>query len=180
MKPYALFSLSLALGFLIFCICSGAVGQGQVSPEAKARVENATNLLAKKLMSNETINQTEIFKLLRNQVEENPDILGACFAFAPMNEKGTEILSAPYVYRDGDVIRERYLADDYNYPESQWYAEPVRLQQPVWSDPYYDNGGAGANVLMTTYSVPIFTGEQDRKLIGVLTGDLLIEKKPTT
>lgn len=180
MKSYTLFSLSLALAFLICSFCCSAVGQGQVSPEAKARVENATNLLAERLTSNETINEIEIFKLLRNQVEENPDILGACFAFAPVNKNGTEILSAPYVCRDGDAIREKYLPDDYNYPESQWYAEPVRLQQPVWSDPYYDNGGAGANVLMTTYSVPIFTTDKDRRLIGVLTGDLLIEKKPTT
>ncbi len=177
MRSYTLFGLSLTLAFLMCIFCSGAVGQDQVSPEAKARVENATNLLAKKLGSNETVNPTEIFSLLRNQIEENPNIYGAAFAYAPVNENGTQILSAPYVYRDGDAIKEKYLPDDYNYPESQWYAEPVRLQQPVWSDPYYDDGGAGADVLMTTYSVPVFTEDKVPRLIGVLTGDLLIEKK---
>jgi sigma-B regulation protein RsbU (phosphoserine phosphatase) len=150
---------------------------GPGNPEAKARVENATNLLAEKLGSNESVNSTEIFSLLRNQIEENPDIYGAAFACAPLNENGTQILFAPYVYRDGEAIKEKYLPDNYDYPESQWYAEPVRLQQPVWSDPYYDDGGAGADVLMTTYSVPVFTEDKVPRLIGVLTGDLLIEKK---
>lgn len=116
MKPYTLFGLSLTLAFLICSFCPGAIGQDQVSPEAKARVENATDLLAEKLGSNETVNPAEIFSLLRNQIEGNPDIYGAAFAFAPINENGIQILSAPYVYRDGDAIKEKYLPDNYNYP----------------------------------------------------------------
>jgi sigma-B regulation protein RsbU (phosphoserine phosphatase) len=178
MNPNTLCGFGLTLAFLLCSFCLGAIGQDQVSPEAKAKVENATNLLAERLESNGTVNPAEIFSILWNQIEENPEIYGAAFAFAPAYENGTLILSAPYVYRDGDTIKEKYLPDNYNYPASQWYAKPVELQQPAWSDPYYDNGGAGADVLMTTYSVPIFTADKVPRLIGVLTGDLLIEKKP--
>jgi sigma-B regulation protein RsbU (phosphoserine phosphatase) len=178
MKPNTFCGFGLTLAILVCSFCLEAIGEDQVSPEAKAKVENATNLLAERLESNGTVNPTEIFSILRNQIEENPEIYGAAFAFAPVYENGTLILSAPYVYWDGDAIKEKYLPKDYNYPVSQWYAKPLELQQPAWSDPYYDNGGAGADVLMTTYSVPIFTTDKVPRLIGVLTGDLLIEKKP--
>jgi len=44
MRPYTLFGLSLTLAFLLCIFCPGSVGQDQVSPEAKARVENARDL----------------------------------------------------------------------------------------------------------------------------------------
>jgi len=176
MKKTMLFGTCLAL---IFLICgSGALGQDAISPEAKARVEDATNSLAERLISNETTNLTEIYGLLCDQLRDNPDIYGAAFAFAPEEKDGRQILAAPYVYRDGDTIKQKDLPESYNYPESQWYAQPVRLMRPEWSEPYYDDGGAGANILMTTYSVPLFARDEAHRLIGVLTGDLLIKKEP--
>ncbi|HWQ20273.1 MAG TPA: cache domain-containing protein [Methanotrichaceae archaeon] len=171
------FGTGLALIFLICICCSSAFGQDAISPEAKARIENATNSLAERMISNRTTNLTEIYGLLSDQLGDNPDIFGAAFAFAPVERDGKQILAAAYVYRDGDTIRQKALPEDYNYPESQWYAEPVKQRQPEWSDPYYDDGGAGANVLMTTYSVPLFTRDEAHNLIGVLTGDLLIKKE---
>jgi sigma-B regulation protein RsbU (phosphoserine phosphatase) len=80
------------------------------------------------------------------------------------------------VYREGDEIMEMDPSAICNYLESGWYTEPVRLGQPMWSEPYYDETGAGANVLMITYSVPIYTRDDEHRLIGIVTGNLLIEK----
>jgi len=47
------------------------------------------------------------------------------------------------------------------------------LGEAVWSRPYFDVGGAGEDVLLTTYSIPLFD-KTDSSLIGVLTSDLLL------
>jgi sigma-B regulation protein RsbU (phosphoserine phosphatase) len=39
-----------------------------------------------------------------------------------------------------------------------WYQLPKEAQQPLWSEPYFDDGGG--NVVMTTYSMPFRRGEQ--------------------
>ena len=44
--------------------------------------------------------------------------------------------------------------DEYNYFYKDWYLIPKTLNQPVWSEPYFDIGGG--NLLMSTYSVPIY------------------------
>jgi len=184
MKLTTLFCMGLALTFLICTCCTLALAQDEaaISPEAKSNVENATNSLAEEmtdlLTSSETTNMTEIYGLLRDQLRDNPDVFGAAFAFAPVEEDGKQVLAAPYVYRDGDEIIEKDPSAIYNYLESEWYTEPVRLGLPMWSEPYYDETGAGANVLMITYSVPIYTTDDAHRLLGVVTGDLLIEKGP--
>jgi len=107
-------------------------------------------------------------------LDENPDVFGAAFAFVPFEKESRIIEIAPYVYREDDTVVQKVLPAKYNYTSTLWYIKPVQLREPVWSEPYYDEGGAGADVLMTTYSVPVYN--EDGKLIGVLTGDLLIKK----
>ena len=52
-----------------------------------------------------------------------------------------------------------------------WYLVPKLLGTPYWSEPYFDSGGA--NVVMTTYSLPLYDGEGN--LYAVFTADISLE-----
>jgi hypothetical protein len=161
----------------LFCLTSGSLADedNQGNNYTMARIESATLDLAGELNSNITaIDSSSVYDLLEKHLDRNPEVFGAAFAFAPFERNGQMVKAAYYVYRDGEVIKRKDIAEDYDYSSDPWYAEPVRLGDAVWSEPYYDEAGAGADMLMTTYSVPVYNGEGI--LIGVLTGDLLIKK----
>jgi sigma-B regulation protein RsbU (phosphoserine phosphatase) len=107
--------------------------------------------------------------ILARAVGENPEIFGAAFAYAPESTSGGTRLAAPYVYRSGGRLAFKDLgAGNYRYDAWDWYTLPRDLERPVWSEPYFDEGGGGA--LMVTYSVPVFDGSgADEKLVGVVT-----------
>lgn len=52
-----------------------------------------------------------------------------------------------------------------------WYSVPAETGEAVWSPPYFDVGGAGESILLTTYSIPVFSGDD---LVGVVTSDILL------
>lgn len=56
-----------------------------------------------------------------------------------------------------------------------WYSKPVELRKPLWSKPYFDKDGG--DVWMITYSIPIYSKDANKKLLGVLTNNLLVSKK---
>ena len=60
---------------------------------------------------------------------------------------------------------------EYEYFSQPWYTEPAEKLTPVWSEPYYDEGGG--NTLMCTYSVPFFN--EDNSFAGVVTADMGLE-----
>jgi sigma-B regulation protein RsbU (phosphoserine phosphatase) len=113
--------------------------------------------------------------MLTRAVRENPEIYGAAFAYAPETASGGTRLSAPYVYRTGGKLIFKDLgAGNYRYDIWDWYTLPRDLKRPVWSEPYFDEGGGGA--LMVTYSVPVFDGSgAARKLVGVVACDVSLD-----
>ncbi|MEW6111549.1 MAG: SpoIIE family protein phosphatase, partial [Thermodesulfobacteriota bacterium] len=65
--------------------------------------------------------------------------------------------------------------DSYNYPGRDWYREPVDRKVPIWTKPYFDEGGG--NVIMTTYSHPFFQLARDGargSVRGVVTADVSV------
>ncbi|NTV62681.1 MAG: HAMP domain-containing protein, partial [Oscillochloris sp.] len=58
----------------------------------------------------------------------------------------------------------------YDYFKQEWYTAPLKAQGLVWSEPYYDAGGA--NVNMVTASIPAFS---HGTLAGVATADVEID-----
>jgi sigma-B regulation protein RsbU (phosphoserine phosphatase) len=52
-----------------------------------------------------------------------------------------------------------------------WYQIPKLLKKPCWSEPYFDEGGA--DVLMTTYSIPLYDAQG--KMFAVFTADISLE-----
>jgi hypothetical protein len=141
------------------------------------KVEPLVRALAKQIAQEGSMDRGIVFAMLANYLWKNPSIYGAAFAFAPNMKDGKEIKSCPYVHRRGDHLIEKDLTNSFDYtaPDQKWYATPVRLGKPVWSEPYYDKGGGEA--WMWTFSVPIYSGAQDRKLVGVVTSDILVPEQ---
>ncbi|MEM6753554.1 MAG: cache domain-containing protein [Cyanobacteria bacterium P01_C01_bin.38] len=110
-----------------------------------------------------------IYACLTNHLRKKPEILGTAFAFSP------EVLcSCPFVLRDKSGFQSRDIAKEFMYANAVWYDVPVKQRKAVWSVPYFDIGKAGEDILLTTYSVPVF--DRDSKIIGVIISDLLLAK----
>jgi anti-anti-sigma regulatory factor len=58
----------------------------------------------------------------------------------------------------------------YEYYAQEWYTAPLTVNGLVWSEPYFDAGGADVN--MVTASVPVYYKGQ---LAGVATADVALE-----
>ena len=79
---------------------------------------------------------------------------------------------APYIYRGDSAIEYKDLADfDYYYFTWDWYTLPKGFNEPIWTEPYYDEGGG--DIVMSTYSIPFYDRSGDMpKFKGVVTADL--------
>jgi len=113
-----------------------------------------------------------LLRLLQAMVENNPEIYGSTIAFEPYAFSDDTEYFAPYYYRsDGKIKFSNLAAGSYKYIDWNWYTIPKKLDRPVWSEPYYDEGGG--NIIMTTYSVPFYKNvDGQRKLAGVVTADI--------
>lgn len=117
-----------------------------------------------------------LMNMLRTLVEGNKRIFGSAAAFEPYAFDTDSKLFCPYFYkREGSVQYLQLGTEKYNYFEKEFYREPRKLKKPVWSEPYFDEGGG--NVMMTTYSYPLFTVNEDGsppQFQGVLTADVSV------
>lgn len=114
-------------------------------------------------------------RFLRLAVETNSEVFGACIAFEPDYKGPGSDYSTIYVYKkNGKVFTDRTGRDNYDDHMMDWYLIPRQLEKPLWSEPYFDEGGG--NIVMTTYSVPIFDySGGKKKFIGILAADLSLE-----
>ncbi|MCX5871056.1 MAG: cache domain-containing protein [Deltaproteobacteria bacterium] len=175
---------SLACAIVLICLAACAsvshaarpnAPKSEVAPTIKSQVEDALRVLGKEITRRVPVDNKSAFELLRLYLGQNSYIYGAAFAFAPAEKSGKLVKSSPYVYRSGGKLIEKNLIDSYNYTVQDWYLLPVKAREPVWSKPYYDEGGGDA--WMITYSIPIYSNGKQPRLIGVLTSDLHIPNK---
>ena len=138
-----------------------------------ASVEEIPGLLAFTYSKN-TPGRKSIEQDLTGFVLFNKAVFGACAAFAPHAFEQGLSLYAPYVYRSGAVPTLTQLGEEYGYLTADWFLIPKELRRPLWSEPYFDEGGGG--VVMSTYSVPFFRAEDGRRHFqGVVTADISLE-----
>lgn len=118
------------------------------------------------------VNENEILRLSRDFTIENPEVFGTCLAYEPYQRRKDQYWYAPYTYETSYGIRFKVLGNkDYDYFSQDWYRLPELLNQPVWTEPYFDKGGGDA--LMCTYSVPFYKTEKGKRIFkGVLTVDI--------
>lgn len=119
--------------------------------------------------------ETEMRILQESVLFNSEELYGCAVAFEPYTYNKDSLYCSFYAFRENDSLIFTNLNNPaYEYFYKDWYLIAKTLNQPVWSEPYYDTGGG--NKLMTTYSVPFFqfmgNGE---KFAGVVTIDVSIE-----
>ncbi|MFZ5452524.1 MAG: adenylate/guanylate cyclase domain-containing protein [Thermodesulfobacteriota bacterium] len=134
-------------------------------------VEKIPRLLAT-ILEEQPFSQKDLLRLINRALANNPEIYGISVSFEPFACDPEQYYFAPYVYRDQGQIKLTYLGSDtYRYFYLDWYQIPKELQRPLWSEPYYDEGGG--NIIMSTYSVPFYREKDGRKQVwGVVTADI--------
>ncbi len=115
-----------------------------------------------------------LYRLMETVVKNNSEVFGSSIAFEPGAFFPGQDRFSPYFFKDGDRIVQSNLDDPgYNYHLQDWYQIPKELNLPVWSEPYFDEGGG--NIIMATYSVPfrwLNDGMNKNKFRGILTIDI--------
>lgn len=121
----------------------------------------------------ENLDQPEkLYTITEHIIESNDFISGSAIAFEPYYYEDKGYFFSPYSYREGDLIISKQLGtSDYNYHYMDWYQIPRLLNKPYWSEPYYDEGGG--NIIMTTYSYPIY--DMQGNMVAIFTADLSLE-----
>ncbi len=98
------------------------------------------------------------------------NVYGSCIAFKPHAFAPDVRGYAPYYYwAQKELVYENLAKPDYNYLVWDWYRLPRDRNYPVWSEPYFDEGGG--ETLMTTYSVPFTRNGEFR---GIVTIDITL------
>ena len=114
--------------------------------------------------------EAEIHKAIRALLPINTRTFGMTVALEPHSLIDTLGDFSPYYYKEGDeLIYENLATDDYDYKNQSWYSEPKKINAPMWSDPYFDEGGG--NVQMITYSKPIYLPGTS-EFAGIATADI--------
>lgn len=113
-----------------------------------------------------------LYMILKQVIESNPEVCGCAVALRPDFYEGIHLCS-PYACRDslGNTVTKDLAADGHEYIYDDWFQIPQYLKEPVWSEPYYDEGGA--EILMSTYSIPLLDDEGE--LLAVVTADVSLD-----
>ena len=120
--------------------------------------------------------RTEEIKIVQNAIMLNSsEIFGTAVAYEPGSPGEKSPPKPLYAFRKDGKVRFSILDHPgYDYSNKDWYLLPKILNQPVWVNPYFDEGGGG--VFMTTYAVPFsFFDGITSTFTGVVTVDVSIE-----
>lgn len=114
--------------------------------------------------------EDEVHKAIKSLLPINAQTFGMSVALEPHSLLDTVADFAPYYYKKGEaLIYENLATDDYDYRNQFWYSETKKINAPLWSDPYFDEGGG--NVQMITYSKPIYHSVT-KEFAGIATADI--------
>ena len=128
-----------------------------------------------KLIEASDFSREELFRILQQEVANNPEIFGAALAFEPYAYEPGERFFSPYYYHEGDSVRLKYIGEaTYDYFTMDWYKLPKELNRAMWSEPYFDEGVG--DVVMSTFSVPIFREQNGvKQFTAILTADISLD-----
>ncbi|MDF2614448.1 MAG: hypothetical protein K0S71_2234 [Clostridia bacterium] len=176
---------SFLIGLVIFNYLIHSAFGDTISALVTSRTENTkqeieatlqasgglSNLLAETVENaDSSLTQEQYQAILESYVAMNDTISGSGVWYEPYKYDKNRKFFGPYVYRDGDqfALTLEYEADDYNYPEQDWYKKIVAADGKVaWTSPYYDEATGG--IFITTGRV---IKNEAGELLGVITVDL--------
>jgi len=123
-------------------------------------------------LEDEEITEEEIIELNRRVLAHNPAVYGMAVAFEPNTMRKDQRYFAPYHYRsEGRIVYTVLGSESYRYFYMDWYQLPKELKKPIWTEPYFDDGGGQA--LMATYAVPFYRTVNGKSVFaGVVTADV--------
>ncbi|NPU85145.1 MAG: SpoIIE family protein phosphatase [Syntrophaceae bacterium] len=131
-----------------------------------------TPLFMASMLEKKALSRAELEDQIRSMLESNPDIFSSAVAFEPYAFDPARKYYAPFYYREGRFLKRRDLGNEsYRYDQWDWYQIPREMREDGWSEPYFDEGGAG--IMMSTFSAPFFQRPGGRsKFRGVVTADI--------
>ena len=135
------------------------------------RVEKEVSSMAW-LVDEHKYDEDYLYHITREIVKDS-EVAGCAIAFEKNYFKDKYYFS-PYSYRDeetGEILSKQLGNTSYDYFYSDWYQIPSLIGRDCWSEPYYDEGGAG--VMMTTYSYPI--KDENGHIYAIITADLTLD-----
>ena len=115
-----------------------------------------------------------MYKVTHELVENNEYIVGSTVAFVPNYYSAKGFYWAPYTCDagDGKLVNMQLGNDENRYHEQGWYADAMKAGTAIWSEPYFDEGGA--KIDMSTYSMPI--RDAHKNICAIFTADLSLEQ----
>lgn len=131
-------------------------------------VENTAWLVPYRLSSPDFM-----YSITERLLQNNEFICGAAVAFEPHYYASEDRYFSPYSYRDanGEIKSKQLGNESYDYHYMDWYQIPKLLNEPYWSEPYYDDGGG--EMMMTTFSKPLY--DEYGHIYAIITADLSLE-----
>ncbi|MFK5984039.1 MAG: PAS domain S-box protein [Pseudomonadota bacterium] len=127
------------------------------------------NTSASFLQQNLQMSKSQLYTMVKNNVELNPLVFGSAIAFDYEKLSNRNLFFAPYAYRTEKNIKTVNIAtvSDYTKSDWEWWIRAVEDNKPIWTAPFFSK--ERGNILMATYAVPFFDKNQ---LIGVTTVDV--------
>lgn len=134
-----------------------------------------TPLAIARFLESSPVTAEGLRNILESVVRTTPEMFGSAAAFEPYSFRPRVRYYAPYVFKKDGQVRFNMLGNNrYLYETFDWYQIPEVLGRPVWSEPYFDEGGGG--ILMTTYAVPFYRMVKGRRIFtGVVTADVSLD-----
>ncbi len=119
-------------------------------------------------------NPDYMYRITNELVKNNEFIVGSAVAFKSKYYPDRGHFFAPYSYLNerGEFASKQLGTETNDYFTQEWYDKPLKSGSPVWSEPYFDEGGGA--ILMSTYSVPI--KDKQGQIYAILTADLSLEQ----
>jgi class 3 adenylate cyclase len=191
LKMAALVAGGTSLVFTLVLAYSYAYSRKLILQEAESNARNLTLSVARRieqefravekvprnlaaLLETTRVDREALQALLLRAVEDNSEVFGAAVGFEPRTfDPAVEEYSVYWCRSEGGMKFVELSAGGYRYRHHDWYQIAQELAVPYWSQPYFDEGGG--NVLMTTYSYPLFDKGirgSVRRVKGVITADV--------
>jgi len=123
------------------------------------------------LVSSVDINDQQIQQTIKTFINTNNAIFGMAVALEPNKILESRTNYSSYFYREknNQLVSANLSDENYHFQSQPWYNKPKQLNKPVWSEPYFDQGGGDAQ--MITYSTPIYL-PISKTFAGVSTADI--------